>query len=200
MVREFLKEDDRKCCFIFDSAFQGFGDQDHFAFEQAVRACANLLRHFHELGCETRLATPQGSTRYSKNEDGLTESLKLLAVIQPDEAGATALAVLAEDSAFKIVFTASRRGEVPATVWSDSHADFLAVASVHGTAKMPSLTPLEYAATFQSAELRWLAEEITGIYNLVRFGSKPVAEEQIQRAYELVKEIRLRSKTIKVIG
>ncbi len=125
VMREFLKEDDRKCCFVFDNAFPGFGTSDRLAFERAVKACANLLRHFRETGSETRLVTPQGSTPYSKSEEGLTESLKLLAVIQPDEDAANALPVLAAGSSFKIVFTASRRGEVPATVWSDSHVVFI---------------------------------------------------------------------------
>jgi uncharacterized protein (DUF58 family) len=124
MVREFTKEDDRKCCFVFDNMLSNFEEQDRPAFEKAVRLCANALRHFQEMDCETRLVTPTQSTRYGQSESALTENLKILAVIQPQQIAATDLLALASEASFKIVFTASRRGQVPTAVWNSAHIVF----------------------------------------------------------------------------
>ncbi len=124
MVREFTKEDDRKCCFVFDNTLPDFQENDRPAFEKAVKLCASALRHFHEMGCETRLVTPLQSTCYGQSESALIESLKILAVIQPRETAIAGLLALAEDAFFKIVFTASRRGQVPTAVWNSAHVVF----------------------------------------------------------------------------
>ncbi len=119
-------------------------------------------------------------------------------------AALTAVAMLAWYVAPKALWryrvTRALRRNRQAEIACRFYSDFLAVAGAHGKAKTPDLTPLEYAASFKSEELRRLAQEITGIYNLVRFGGKPVGEGQIQRAYALVKEARLRYKTIKGVG
>ena len=124
MVREFTKEDDRKCCFVFDNTLSSFEEQDRPAFEKAIRLCANALRHFQEMDCETRLVTPIQSTRYGQSESALIENLKILAVIQPQQIAATDLLALASEASFKIVFTASRRGQVPTAVWNSAHIVF----------------------------------------------------------------------------
>ncbi|HET6961960.1 MAG TPA: DUF58 domain-containing protein, partial [Terriglobia bacterium] len=124
MVREFTKEDDRKCCFVFDNALSDFDEQDRSAFEKAVRLCASALRHFQEMDCETRLVTPIQSTRYGQSESAMIENLKILAVIQPQQTVATDLLALASEASFKIVFTASRRGQVPTAVWNSAHIVF----------------------------------------------------------------------------
>jgi Protein of unknown function DUF58 len=124
MVREFTKEDDRKCCFVFDNTLSNFEEQDRPAFEKAIRLCANALRHFQEMDCETRLVTPTQSTRYGQSESALIENLKILAVIQPQQIAATDLLALASEASFKIVFTASRRGQVPTAVWNSAHIVF----------------------------------------------------------------------------
>jgi len=124
MVREFTKEDDRKCCFVFDNSLSDFEEQDRPAFEKAVRLCASALRHFQEMDCETRLVTPLQSTRYGQSESALIESLKILAVIQPQQVEATDLLALAAEASFKIVFTAGGRGQVPTAVWNSAHVVF----------------------------------------------------------------------------
>ena len=124
MVREFTKEDDRKCCFVFDNTLSDFDEQDRPAFEKAVRLCASALRHFQEMNCETRLVTPIQSTRYGQSESAMIENLKILAVIQPQQTVATDLLALASEASFKIVFTASRRGHVPTAVWNSAHIVF----------------------------------------------------------------------------
>jgi hypothetical protein len=124
MVREFTKEDDRKCCFVFDNTLPDFEQQDRPAFEKAVRLCASALRHFQEMDCETRLVTPLQSTRYGQSESALIENLKILAVIQPQQVAATDLLALASEASFKIVFTAGGRGQVPTAVWNSAHVVF----------------------------------------------------------------------------
>ena len=124
MVREFTKEDDRKCCFVFDNTVSGFEDHDRPAFEKAVRLCASALRHFQEMDCETRLVTPLQATRYGQSEAALIEKLKILAVIQPQPIATTDLLALASEASFKIVFTAGRRGDVPTVVWNSAHVLF----------------------------------------------------------------------------
>jgi hypothetical protein len=76
------------------------------------------------MGCETRLVTTTASTRYSQSESALIENLKILALIEPQTAAASNLRTLASDASFKIVFTASRRGQVPTVVWSSAHVVF----------------------------------------------------------------------------
>jgi hypothetical protein len=124
MVREFTREDDRKCCFVFDNTASDFQDRERPAFEKAVRLCASALRHFQEMDCETRLVTPLKSTRYDLSESALIENLKILAVIEPQSIAAVDLLTLASETSFKIVFTASRRGEVPTVVWNSAHVVF----------------------------------------------------------------------------
>jgi len=124
MVREFTREDDRKCCFVFDNTLFDFEEQDRPAFEKAVMLCASALRHFQEMDCETRLVTPMQSTRYGQSESDLLENLKILALIQPQQGANSALLALASEAGFKIVFTASRRGQVPTSVWNSAHIVF----------------------------------------------------------------------------
>jgi Protein of unknown function DUF58 len=124
MVREFTKEDDRKCCFVFDNTVSDFHEHDRPAFEKAVRLCASALRHFQEMDCETRLVTTTQSTRYGQSEAALIENLKILAVIQPEALGVADLQALASEATFKIVFTAGGRGQVPTVVWKSAHVVF----------------------------------------------------------------------------
>ena len=124
MVREFTKEDDRKCCFVFDNTLSDFDEQDRPAFEKAVMLCASALRHFQEMDCETRLVTPIQSTHYGQSESAMIENLKILAVIQPQQIAGTDLLALASEASFKIVFTASRRGQVPTMLWNSAHIVF----------------------------------------------------------------------------
>ncbi len=125
MVREFTREDDRKCCLIFDNFFEDFSDTNGPAFEKAVKLCANAARHFHEMDSEIRLVTSNAATDFSKSADGLLEILKLLALVEPSSQKVQPISELASDTAFKILFTASRPGEIPTKVWSSSHVVFI---------------------------------------------------------------------------
>jgi uncharacterized protein (DUF58 family) len=121
LVREFTKEDDRKCCFVFDNAIPNHQGADEPVFEKAVRVCANAVRHFHQRGCEIRLVTAGHSTSYSKSEEGLLEILKILALVQPVALKEFTMSELGEERAFKLWLTARPQAAVPSWLWSSSH-------------------------------------------------------------------------------
>jgi uncharacterized protein (DUF58 family) len=124
-VREFTREDDRKCCFVFDNYFSRFDETDRPAFENAVKLCANVARHFHEIGGDIRLVTSDVSTPFSKSGEGLLGILKVLAVIEPLVGEVQPISELASDLAFKILFTSHPRGAIPTLVWHSSHVIFI---------------------------------------------------------------------------
>lgn len=124
-LREFTKQDDRKCCFVFDAAYPGFQESDRSCFEKAVRICANAVRHFHDMGIEIRLITRQDSTPFSRSGDGTLQILKILALIEPRPVVTPELTPWVEDPAFKILFTTLPRGSVPSHIWTSSHAVFI---------------------------------------------------------------------------
>jgi uncharacterized protein (DUF58 family) len=124
-LREFTQEEDRKCCFLFDNSFLRFDEVDRPAFEKAVTLCANAARHFHEMGIEIRLATPEASTLFSQSREGVLEILRLLALIEPISGKTYSLSDLARDRAFKILFTGHPRGAIPTFVWNSSHVVFM---------------------------------------------------------------------------
>jgi uncharacterized protein (DUF58 family) len=124
MFREFTREEDQKCCFVFDNSFSSFDETWRPAFEKAIGLCANAARHFHEMAYEIRLVTPEASTDFSKDHAGLLDILKILALIEPTPSPSHPLLSLASDKAFKIVFSASPRGEIPTSVWNSSHVVF----------------------------------------------------------------------------
>jgi len=124
-LREFTQEEDRKCCFVFDNFFLTFDEADRPAFEKAIKLCANAVRHFHEMGSEIRLVTPEASTSFRPSGEGLLEILKLLALIEPVSGKTHSLTELAKDTAFKILFTSHPRGAIPTSVWNSSHVVFM---------------------------------------------------------------------------
>jgi uncharacterized protein (DUF58 family) len=124
-LREFTKQDDRKCCFVFDAAYPGFQESDRRCFEKAVRICANAALHFHDMGIEIRLITRQDSTPFSRSGEGTLQILRILALVEPLPVVTPGVTPWAEDPAFKILFTTLPRGSVPSHIWASSHAVFL---------------------------------------------------------------------------
>ncbi len=59
-----------------------------------------------------------------------------------------------------------------------------------GRTKTEYLTPNEFAATFARDAIGRQVEEITTIYNALRFGSEPPSQEQLKHAYQLLDEIK----------
>jgi len=124
-MREFTREDDLQCCFVFDSLFETFGESDRPGFEKAVRLCANAARHFHRMGIEIRLMTPEASTTFSRSHDGLLAILKMLALIEPVPGGPYSFRDVSHEMAFKVLFTPHRHGAIPTPVWNSSQVFYM---------------------------------------------------------------------------
>jgi uncharacterized protein (DUF58 family) len=125
-IREFTREDERKCCFVFDNYFPDFDEARHRgAFEIAVRLCANAARHFQEMDSEIRLWTSASATHFSTDANGLLDALKILATIEPGDAGENLPSQLIFEDSFKIIFTARSRGVLPTPVWNSAHVVFI---------------------------------------------------------------------------
>jgi len=124
-LREFTREDDRQCCFVFDNIFEGFRESDRPGFEKAVTLCANAARHFHQMGIEIRLATPETSTTFSRSHDGLLAILKTLALIETSPANPYSFRDVSGEIAFKVLFTSHRRGTIPTSVWNSSQVFYM---------------------------------------------------------------------------
>jgi uncharacterized protein (DUF58 family) len=123
--REFTREDDRQCCFVFDNIFSDFQESDRIGFERAVTLCASAARHFHEMGIEIRLVTPEASTTFSKSPDGLLAILKMLALIEPVLANPYSFWDLSGEIVFKVIFTPRRRRTIPTPVWNSSQVFYI---------------------------------------------------------------------------
>lgn len=124
-LREFTREDDRQCCFVFDNVFADFKESDRFGFEKAVTLCANAARHFHQMGIEIRLMTPETSTMFSRSHDGLLAILKMLALIEPALGNPYSFRDVSGEIAFKVLFTSHRRGTIPTSVWNSSQVFYM---------------------------------------------------------------------------
>ena len=80
------------------------------------------------------------------------------------------------------------------------YGDFLTLAADYGNPKPAAATPGEFAATFRKSDLQRQVEELTSIYQLVRFCPDPTAQEnEIRRAGDLLREIRLHARTHKTL-
>ena len=78
------------------------------------------------------------------------------------------------------------------------YGDFLALAANYGNPKPPAATPSEFASTFRRSDLQRQVEELTRIYQVVRFCPRlPAQESEIRRAGDLLREIRLHFRTHK---
>ena len=88
----------------------------------------------------------------------------------------------------------------PARLAVRFYGDFLALAANYGNPKSAAATPDEFAVTFGQSDLKRQVEELTGIYQLVRFcPHPPVRENQIRRAGDLLNEIRLHARIHKKV-
>ncbi|HEX2522273.1 MAG TPA: DUF3488 and transglutaminase-like domain-containing protein, partial [Terriglobia bacterium] len=86
----------------------------------------------------------------------------------------------------------------PAALAARFYGDFLALAANYGNPKSPATTPNEFAATFRRYGLQRQVEELTSIYQLVRFCPYPPTQgTEIRRADDLLREIRLYFRTNK---
>jgi len=124
-IREFTREDDRQCCLVFDNVFEDFRESGRPGFEKAVTLCANAARHFHQMGVEIRLVTPETSTIFSRSRDALLAILKMLAVIEPVLGKPYSFCDVSSELAFKVLLTSHRRGTIPTSVWNSSQVFYM---------------------------------------------------------------------------
>ena len=86
----------------------------------------------------------------------------------------------------------------PARLAVRFYGEFLDLAANYGKPKPAATTPDEFAVTFRRSDLQRQVEELTGIYQVARFCPRPPAQEsEIQRAGDLLREIRLHFRTHK---
>ena len=86
----------------------------------------------------------------------------------------------------------------PARLAVRFYGEFLDLAANYGKPKPAAATPDEFAVTFRRSDLQRQVEELTGIYQLVRFCPHPPAQEsESRRAGDLLREIRLHFRTHK---
>jgi protein-glutamine gamma-glutamyltransferase len=86
----------------------------------------------------------------------------------------------------------------PARLAVRFYGDFLTLAANCGNAKPAAATPDEFAATFRNSNLQRQVDELTSIYQLVRFCPHlPARENAIRRAGDLLHEIRRHVRTYK---
>ena len=86
----------------------------------------------------------------------------------------------------------------PALLAVRFYSDFLALAASYGNSKSAAATPAEFAATFKTSNLRQQVQELTGIYHLLRYcPHRPVQENEIRRAGDLLREIQLHARAHK---
>lgn len=88
----------------------------------------------------------------------------------------------------------------PARLAARFYGEFLALAAAHGKPKPAASTPGEFAATFRAGSLHRQVQELTGIYHLMRFSPQPAREEQIRRAGDLLREMRLHARKRKALS
>ena len=87
---------------------------------------------------------------------------------------------------------AIRRGD--GTLATQLYGDMLEIFRSRGKFKPAGLTPKEFVETFANRRVREQVEQLTRIYNTVRFSKSAVNLGQIQQAYSLLAEIKNLSK------
>jgi protein-glutamine gamma-glutamyltransferase len=65
----------------------------------------------------------------------------------------------------------------------------------NGKAKPPSLTPIEFAETFANRSIRSDVEQLTQIYNAIRFSKNPVSTDQIRRVSQILSALKSQAKS-----
>jgi uncharacterized protein (DUF58 family) len=133
MVREHMREDERRLTIVFDTSRpenrEGFEDK----FERAIVMAASLAHHFILERADVELITPlpEYNVGSGRGIEHLYRILRSLALLQPDESapGLKGLLgrvpVLANERHFKVLLTSAPKGTIPANVWRSAHVIFI---------------------------------------------------------------------------
>src|SRR5277367_3298368 len=136
MIREFAREDERRVMLVLDP-FLGqpraelgqLAEAEHTErFERAVSLAACIAWHFNEIHSVMQFRTNRFSTPMAPAGEIVYDTLRELAMIQPDSSatGGAFLDDLANDSEiFKIILTSRAQRTIPTALWSSSYFVFL---------------------------------------------------------------------------
>ena len=136
MVREFAREDERRVMLVLDP-FLGppRADLGRLAaaeheerFERAVSMAACIAWHFNEINSVLQFRTNRFSTPMAPAGEIIYDTLRELALIQPDTSakGGAFLDDLANDrEIFKIILTCRSQKSIPTSLWSSSYFIFI---------------------------------------------------------------------------
>ena len=136
MVREFAREDERRVMLVLDpfigSPRADLGElaaAEHAErFERAVSMAACIAWHFHEIRSVMQFRTNRFTTPMAPAAEIIYDTLRELALIQPDTsaAGGAFLDELGADrEIFKIILTARAQRTIPTSLWSSSYLVFI---------------------------------------------------------------------------
>ncbi|HKV05906.1 MAG TPA: DUF58 domain-containing protein [Candidatus Acidoferrales bacterium] len=136
IVREFAREDERRVALIFDpyvgpprADLGRLAEAEHAErFERAVSLAACIAWHFHEVHSVMQFRTDRFSTSMAPAAEIIYDSLRELALLQPDTSatGGTFLDGLADDhEIFKIILTSRPQRSIPTALWSSSYFLFI---------------------------------------------------------------------------
>jgi uncharacterized protein (DUF58 family) len=136
MVREFAREDERRVMLVLDPFLgppradlgQLAADEYTERFERAVSMTACIAWHFNEIHSVMQFRTDRFSTPMAPAREIIYETLRELALIQPDTsaAGGKFLDDLGNDrETFKIILTARPQRTIPTALWSSSYFLFI---------------------------------------------------------------------------
>ena len=136
MVREFAREDERRVMLVLDP-FVGppradlgqLAAAEHAErFERAVSMAACIAWHFNEIHSVMQFRTDRFSTPMAPAADVIYDTLRELALIQPDTSasGGVFLDELGADrEIFKIILTSRAQRTIPTALWSSSYLIFV---------------------------------------------------------------------------
>jgi len=142
MVREFAREDERRVMLVLDPFIGppaspetseqtgGKPAAGKYAecFERAVSLTACIAWHFHEIHAVMQFRTERCATPMASASEIIYDTLRELAVIepQPSSAGGKFLDELGSDhEIFKIILTGRPQRSIPASLWSSSYFIFI---------------------------------------------------------------------------
>ena len=136
MVREFAREDERRVMLVLDP-FVGppradlgqLAAAEHTErFERAVSMAACIAWHFNEIHSVMQFRTDRFSTPMAPASEIIYDTLRELALIQPDTSasgGAFLDELGADREIFKIILTSRAQRTIPTALWSSSYLIFV---------------------------------------------------------------------------
>jgi uncharacterized protein (DUF58 family) len=129
MVREFAREDERRVMLVLDPFIGTAISAEGVAhFERAVSTAACIAWHFHEIHSVMQFRTDRFSTPMAPASEIIYETLRELALIEPQASseGSRFLDDLGSDhEIFKIILTARAQRSIPTSLWSSSYFIFI---------------------------------------------------------------------------